>query len=119
MKIVSMMRCATERLTLLVVLVGLHSGQVLADLPAIEAPSSGGGGGLFNTLKGYIKDGVSLGGLVIAAIAFIVVALAAISSFHDVRSGKEKWSTFGAFVIVGVILLVAVIWLATKALDIL
>ncbi|AFI91578.1 Hypothetical protein W5S_3508 [Pectobacterium parmentieri] len=43
MKIVSMIRRGTERLTMLVVLGGLHSGHALADLPAIEAPSSGGG----------------------------------------------------------------------------
>ncbi|MEQ9864684.1 TIGR03745 family integrating conjugative element membrane protein [Pectobacterium aroidearum] len=119
MKIVSMMRRATERLTTLAVLGGLYSGQVLADLPPIEAPSSGSGGGLFGTLKGYIKDGVSLTGLVIAAIAFLIVAKIAISAFHDVRGGKADWGTFVAFIIVGVLLLVAVIWLATKALDIL
>ncbi|UFT94982.1 TIGR03745 family integrating conjugative element membrane protein [Pectobacterium carotovorum] len=119
MKIVSMMRRTTERLTMLVVLAGLYSGQAVADLPAIEAPSSGGGGGLFNTLKGYIKDGVSLAGLVVAAIAFLVVAKVAVSAFHDVRAGKADWGAFTAFIIIGVVLLVAVIWLATKALDIL
>ncbi|HFV8569042.1 TPA: DUF2976 domain-containing protein, partial [Escherichia coli] len=38
----------------------------LADLPKIEQPSSGGGGGFFNQLKGYIQDGIVLFGLVVA-----------------------------------------------------
>ncbi|MCE9975889.1 TIGR03745 family integrating conjugative element membrane protein, partial [Escherichia coli] len=63
-------------------------------------------------------DGVVLGGLIIAAIAFIVVANAAISTFHEVQDGKKGWSQFGAIVVVGVILLVAVIWLLTKSASI-
>ncbi|STJ20575.1 integrating conjugative element membrane protein, PFL_4702 family [Escherichia coli] len=37
----------------------------LADLPQIEPPSSGGGGGLFGQIKGYFQDGIVLIGLVI------------------------------------------------------
>ncbi|MBQ4797347.1 TIGR03745 family integrating conjugative element membrane protein, partial [Pectobacterium versatile] len=44
---------------------------------------------------------------------------AAISCFHHVRQGKATWTEFGAFIIVGVVLLVAVIWLLTKSADIL
>ncbi|AJJ23508.1 TIGR03745 family integrating conjugative element membrane protein [Yersinia enterocolitica] len=91
----------------------------LANLPAIERPSSGGGVGTYNTFKGYLRDGLILGGLVIAAIAFIVVANAAISCFHHVRQGKATWTEFGTFVIVGVMLLVVTIWLVTKASTIL
>ncbi len=94
------------------------SFRAYADLPPVESPSTGGGGGLFNSMKGYIRDGATLGGLVIAVIAFIVVANAAISCFHHVRQGKATWTEFGAFIIVGVVLLVAVIWLLTKAADI-
>lgn len=86
----------------------------LADLPTMEPPSSGGGSGLFGQIKGYSQDGVVLGGLIIAAIAFIVVANAAISTFHEVQDGKKG----GAIVVVGVILLVAVIWLLTKSASI-
>lgn len=34
----------------------------LANLPAIERPSSGGGVGTYNTFKGYLRDGLILGG---------------------------------------------------------
>lgn len=96
-----------------------YVGNALADLPAIEQPSSGGGGGTYNTMKGYLRDGLTLGGLIICAIAFIVVANAAISCFHHVRQGKATWTEFGTFVIIGVILLVVTIWLVTKASGIL
>ncbi|WP_246236093.1 TIGR03745 family integrating conjugative element membrane protein [Acerihabitans arboris] len=118
MKIINVIRLTTDRLTHLAVLGALYTGSAWADLPAIEQPSSGGGGGVINTFKGYIKDGFALGGLLLAAAGFIVVALAALSSFHDVREGKAKWAHFVTFVLVGAILLVVIIWLANKALDI-
>ncbi|HFT9547591.1 TPA: TIGR03745 family integrating conjugative element membrane protein [Escherichia coli] len=90
----------------------------LADLPQMEPPSSGGGSGLFGQIKGYSQDGVVLGGLIISAIAFIVVANAAISTFSEIQDGKKTWTQFGAIVVVGVILLVAVIWLLTKSASI-
>lgn len=94
------------------------SGQALAGLPPIEAPSSGGGSGLMGQIKGYVQDGLVLGGLVVAAVAFIVVAQAAIHTFAEVRDGKATWGKFGAIIVVGIILLVAVIWLITKSATI-
>ncbi len=102
----------------LCLLLWMSMQSALADLPTMEPPSSGGGGGLFGQIKGYSQDGVVLGGLIIAAIGFIVVANAAISTFHEVQDGKKGWSQFGAIVVVGVILLVAVIWLLTKSASI-
>ncbi|HAO0395584.1 TPA: TIGR03745 family integrating conjugative element membrane protein [Escherichia coli] len=90
----------------------------LADLPTMEPPSSGGGSGLFGQIKGYLQDGVVLGGLVIAAIGFIVVANSAISTYSEIDSGKKTWTQFGAIVVVGVILLVAIIWLLGKSASI-
>ena len=96
----------------------VFSNGVHAALPKVEPPSSGGGGGLMDTLKGYLNDGVVIGGLVVAAVAFIVVAIAAVSTFHEVREGKAGWGKFGAIVVVGVVLIVAVIWFAGKASSI-
>lgn len=89
-----------------------------AALPQVEPPSSGGGGGLMDTLKGYINDGIVIGGLVAAASAFIVVAIAAVSTFNEVRDEKAGWGKFGAIVVVGVVLIVAVVWLAGKSATI-
>ncbi|MBP2847559.1 TIGR03745 family integrating conjugative element membrane protein [Dickeya oryzae] len=118
MEILNVMKNLLNRIGQACLLVFL-SFRAYADLPAVEAPSTGGGGGLFNSMKGYLRDGFTLGGLVVAVVAFIVVANAAISCFHHVRQGKATWTEFGAFIIVGVVLLVAVIWLLTKAADIL
>lgn len=94
--------------------------QALAGLPEVEDPTSGkGNGGLMDTLKGHFQDGIILVGLVVAAVAFIVVANAAISSFNEVREGKNTWGKFGALIVVGVVMLVAVIWLINKASNIL
>jgi len=95
------------------------SQPALADLPQVEPPSSGGGGGLMDTLKGHIQDGIVLIGLVLAAVAFIVVASAAVSTFHEVREGKAVWGKFGAIIVTGVVLVVAVIWLVGKSAEIL
>ncbi|MDF7679929.1 TIGR03745 family integrating conjugative element membrane protein [Enterobacteriaceae bacterium ESL0689] len=97
---------------------GLNCQAVLAGLPTIEPPSSNGGSGLMGQIKGYLQDGVVIGGLVIAAIAFINVANAAINTFVEVRDGKSTWFKFGSIVVVGVVLLVAVIWLLTKSTNI-
>lgn len=90
-----------------------------AALPTVEAPSSGSGSGLMATIKGYFQDGIVVIGLVAAAVAFLIVANAAIHTFAEVRDGKANWAKFGAIVLVGVVLLVVVIWLVGKSADIL
>lgn len=52
-------------------LVWLTCKPAFADLPTVEEPSSNGGSGLMGQIKGYLQDGVVIGGLVVAAIAFI------------------------------------------------
>ena len=47
------------------------------------------------------------------------VAIAALHTFTEVRNEKATWTKFGAIVVVGVVLLVAVIWLLGKSADIL
>lgn len=66
-----------------------------AGLPGIEPPSSGSGGGLMKTIKGYFQDGIVLFGLVAAAVAFLIVANAAIQTFAEVRDGKATWAWKG------------------------
>ncbi|WP_258962316.1 TIGR03745 family integrating conjugative element membrane protein, partial [Klebsiella pneumoniae] len=69
-------------------LVWLTCKPAFADLPTVEAPESGGGSGLMGQIKGYLQDGVVIGGLVVAAIAFINVAIAAVHTFSEVRHEK-------------------------------
>ncbi len=99
-------------------MLSLSCKPVFADLPTVDAPSSGGGPGLMGQIKGYLQDGIILGGLVVAAVAFINVAVAAMSTFTEVRNERATWTKFGAIIVVGIVLLVAIIWLLGKASSI-
>ncbi|ORM94905.1 TIGR03745 family integrating conjugative element membrane protein [Pantoea cypripedii] len=109
-------RTRAERL----LLTGLFfAGNALADLPPIEQPTTGGGGGTYNTMMGYAKMGGLAIGLLASVGAFLAVAHAVITSFHDIRKGKGTWTEFIMYAVVGIILILVVIYLATKASDIL
>lgn len=94
---------------------------VFADLPKLEDPTRGQGKGFFETAKNYMYDAGILIGLVIASVALYVVASSAISTYREVTSpgGKKGWGEFALQVVIGIILIVAVIWLVTKAAGIL
>ena len=72
----------------------LTASQAMADLPAVEQPTSGGGGGTYNTVMGYIKMGALAIGLLVCVGAFFAVAHAVITAFHDIRRGKGEWTQF-------------------------
>ncbi|MEQ2027657.1 TIGR03745 family integrating conjugative element membrane protein [Xenorhabdus szentirmaii] len=106
------------RISFVLLLSGLSGGSAWADLPAIEPPKNGGGGGLLGQVKGYAQDGIVIGGLILSAVAFFKVASAAVETFSEVRDGKATWTQFGSIIVVGVVLLVAVIWLLAKSAGI-
>jgi integrating conjugative element membrane protein (TIGR03745 family) len=116
------LRCRIEyiitRITTLILLGGLSCQPALADLPVVEPPTSNGGAGLMGQVKGYLQDGIVVFGLVLAAVAFVKVAEAALATFSEVRDGKSTWGKFGAIIVVGVVLLVAIIWLLGKSASI-
>ena len=109
---------ALTRAGTLAILGWLTCKPAFADLPSVEAPESGGGSGLMGQIKGYLQDGVVIGGRVVAAIAFINVAIAAVHTFTEVRNERATWTKFGSIIVVGVVLLVAVIWLLGKSAEI-
>ncbi|EAO7713821.1 TIGR03745 family integrating conjugative element membrane protein [Salmonella enterica] len=119
---IARLRQATQRILArgmsLALMYWLTCQPALADLPTVEPPESGGGSGLMGQIKGYLQDGIVIGGLVVAAIAFINVAIAAVHTFAEVRNEKATWTKFGAIIVVGVVLLVAVIWLLGKSASI-
>ncbi|RAW91737.1 TIGR03745 family integrating conjugative element membrane protein [Photorhabdus laumondii subsp. clarkei] len=57
----------------------------------------------------------------LSVLAYLVCqpVTAAIHTFSEVRSDRASWTKFGAIVVVGVVLLVAVIWLLGKSTAIL
>jgi integrating conjugative element membrane protein (TIGR03745 family) len=110
---------ARQRLSLAFLTLATLPQAALADLPAIEPPTSGGGGdGLYDNIQGYAADAIILGGLLISAVGFLVVAGSAMGKFREATK-RGEWGDFAIVVVVGVILLVLLIWLANKASEIL
>lgn len=88
---------------------------IQAALPVVEGPKTSTDSSFYGQISGYLNDGIVLGGLILAAVALLVVANAIIATFSEVQQGKSTWAKFGMLVVVGIVLVVAVIWLATKA----
>ncbi|EGL0812655.1 TIGR03745 family integrating conjugative element membrane protein [Escherichia coli] len=89
-----------------------------AALPTVEGPKSSTDSSFYGQISGYLNDGIVLGGLILAAVAMLAVGNAIIATFAEVRDGKSTWAKFGMLCVVGVILIVVVIWLASKAATI-
>ncbi|MDO5055642.1 MAG: TIGR03745 family integrating conjugative element membrane protein [Pasteurella oralis] len=106
---------ACSALTLLFISI---SESFAAGIPKMEAPSKGEGSGFFETIKNYFYDGVTLIVLGLCSWALIKVAYAAMETFGEVRAKKSSWGELAAIVMVGVILVIAVIWLGVKAVDV-
>ncbi|WP_447870438.1 TIGR03745 family integrating conjugative element membrane protein [Serratia fonticola] len=102
-----------HQFTLLLALTAVTSAQ--AALPTVEGPKTSTDSSFYGQISGYLNDGIVLGGLILAAAALLVVANAIIATFAEVQQGKSTWAKFGMLVVVGIVLVVAVIWLATKA----
>jgi integrating conjugative element membrane protein (TIGR03745 family) len=107
-----MIRCACQA-TVWLAVGAVTSAQ--AALPTVEGPKTSTDSTFYGQISGYLNDGVVLGGLILAAAALLVVANAIIATFSEVQQGKSTWAKFGMLVVVGIVLVVAVIWLATKA----
>lgn len=90
-----------------------------ADLPTMEDPSRGKGKGIVDTIKNYGYDIVVLLALGVCAVGFLSVANSCITTYGEVQTGKKQWKDLGSFAGVGAVLLVVIIWLLTKASEIL
>lgn len=90
----------------------------LANMPTVAPPAGGGGGGLLGTLQGYAAMAAVLLGLLIATSAFFVVGGGAIGKFNEARQ-RNEWGSFAVTLVIGVMLIVAILWLANKAVTIL
>lgn len=102
----------------IMLLIYTTSNAFAAGIPKMEAPSKGEGSGIVEMIKNYILDFLTLLGLGLSAWAFMAVASAAIETFSQVKNKKATWAEFGAMLMIGIILIVVIIWLVTKAVDI-
>jgi integrating conjugative element membrane protein (TIGR03745 family) len=88
-------------------------------LPTVEDPQhSNLGSGIFGHMEGYVADAIVLGGVVLTGVGFLVVAVNGIKVFHEVQAGRKSWTDFAVCCMVGVVLLVLCIYLATQASQI-
>ncbi len=119
LRFIRLCRAARLRATLLILPLSLAAGQAWAGLPPVQPPPGGGGGGAWNTWMGYLKMGALGLGLLVVVAAFLAVAHAVITSFHEIKKGKNTWTELILFSVVGIILILVVIYLVTQAADIL
>ncbi|EAA9119198.1 TIGR03745 family integrating conjugative element membrane protein [Salmonella enterica subsp. enterica] len=92
------------------------SAYASADLPKLSGGSSSND--VMGDVKKMSQDGVSYGALVICAIAFIVVVISCVSTYHKIGDGKASWFDFGVRVVVGAIMIVLCIYFLNKAVTI-
>ncbi|WP_353980893.1 DUF2976 domain-containing protein [Salinicola endophyticus] len=89
----------------------LPSVAAMGALPTQEKITEGADGNLFGTIKKVGSEGFSLGYIGLTAFAIIVFIVALIWGFHESKK-RGEWSTLGAVVAFGVLMVVIVIWLA-------
>ena len=97
----------------------LGNSMAWADLPTVEGSQSSADKTFYGQISGYLNDGIVLGGLILSAVAMLAVGNAIIATCAEVRDGKATWAKLGMLCVVGVILIVVVIWLASKAATVL
>lgn len=89
-----------------------------AGLPTAPKSPDGGGDDMMHMMRGYIGWGIGLAALVIVAVVFINVGGGAIAKFNEWRSGKAEIGELKTLVVVGAMLLIIVVTLATAAIGV-
>lgn len=99
-------------------------GAAMAALPNIPAPSGGGIGGApvqdgdwLSMMGAYFKVGLTLLGLVLAALAFISVITGAMRRWKEYSSGQVQLGELKEFLIVGVVVVIFVIMMVNYAIQ--
>lgn len=111
--------CINRLAITLAAMLTMVSPLATAALPRPDTPTRGQGTGLLQLIQNYLFDGLTLFGLAVAAVCFLIVAVNALKKFHEVTDKKATWTDFFTLVGVGAVLLIIVIWLINKAVEIL
>jgi len=105
---------------LLLFAAALAASPAMAALPAAVQPAGGAAAGDYmQLLQNYWKSGVAVMVLMVGAYAFIEVGGGAVTKFGEWRNGKAELTELKWFFFIGVVMLVAVIYLLTTANGIL
>lgn len=90
-----------------------------AALPGIVSPPSVTSGDYIALLQAYWKSGVAVLVLMVGSYAFVEVGGGAVAKFREWREGKAELTDLKWFFFIGVVMLVAVVYLLTTANGIL
>ncbi|MEF2270528.1 TIGR03745 family integrating conjugative element membrane protein [Janthinobacterium sp. LS2A] len=105
---------------LLLLAAAFVAAPAMADLPAAVQPTGGAAAGDYmQLLRQYWKQGIAVFVLMVGSWAFIEVGGGAVAKFGEWRRGKVELSELKWFFFIGVLMLVAVIYLLTTANGIL
>lgn len=99
---------------------GLAAGPAMANLPTVSNPSRGTSGDNFiKLLQDYAYDIGLVIGLLIGTVVLFRVCMNMVGIYGEIHEGKKKWGDMGAHAAAGVLLLVFVVFLLTKAASVL
>jgi integrating conjugative element membrane protein (TIGR03745 family) len=99
---------------------GLLAGSASAALPVAVQPAQGVPAGDYIALmQQYWKQGIAFLVLLGGAIAFVSVGGGAIAKFNEFRVGRAEMGDLMIYAVIGVVILVAVVYLLTEASSIL
>lgn len=94
----------------------LLAARAEAALPTTADPTNApADGNYIDLLKGYAFDIGIVVGLIVATIAFLVVANNCIGVYKEIGTGRRTWGDLGSHGAFGVLLLVFVVYLLTEA----
>ena len=92
----------------------------VAALPAAVSPPAAAASGDYIAIgQDYFKKGLLFLGLLISTLGFLAVAGGGIAKFNDYRTGRAELGDLAMFAVIGVVVLVLMVYLATEAASIL
>ena len=98
----------------------LFAGAAAAALPTAVAPAAGvAAGDYIAIMQQYWKAGVAFLVLLVGAWSFLAVGGGAIAKFNEYRIGRAEAGDLMVYAVIGVIIIVAVIYLLTEASTVL
>ena len=111
-------RCAP--MLLAIVAIAVVAEPAVAALPTAVAPPTGAAAGDYIAVgQDYFKKGLLFLGLLISTLGFLAVAGGGIAKFNDYRTGRAELGDLAMFAVIGVVVLVLMVYLATEAASIL
>ena len=96
----------------------LSNAAFAAGLPTAPTSPDSGGSDMMHMMRGYLGWGIALGALLLCGYALLNVGGGAMAKFNDWRNGKAELGELKTLIVIGAILLIIVVTLATQAIGI-